>query len=258
MVVKVIFTDLDGTLLDDEYRCDDAIEIIEKLKSLKVPIVFVSGKTRYEQEVFRKELGIEDPFVVEDGSAIYIPHGYFGELQNFERVENYDVLVLGTRVSEIYKMIDKLRLRYNILSYNYMSVEEIAKLTGLSVEMAKLCKKREFSETIVEADDEALEILRKYFNVKIGGRFIHVYGKNASKGRAVKILTELYRKMYKNVITIGIGNSYTDIDMLKAVDFPALVRNKDGWINVDFPVYKARGIATRGWIEVIEKLILKN
>ena len=253
--MKIIFTDLDGTLLDEKYGCEKAIPIIKKLKKIGVPIVFVSAKTRFEQEVFRKKLGINDPFIVEDGSAIFFPRKYFGKVvgKNFN---GYEAIVLGVKYEEIVKKLKELRLRYNIKSYSFMSVEEVAKVTGLNFEMARLAKMREFSETIVEIDESALNEIKKNFNITIGGRLVHVYGKNTDKGRAVKITTNLFRNLYGKVLTFGIGNSYTDIPMLKSVDFPALVKNPDGWIEVDFEVYKADGIATNGWIEFVEKFVL--
>ncbi|ADB57654.1 HAD-IIB family hydrolase [Archaeoglobus profundus] len=246
-MIKIIFTDLDGTLLDKNYRCDKALELIKKLE---VPIVFVSAKTIFEQEVFRKMLGISDPFVVEDGSAIYAPLNYFGRRIGYRR-HGYDALILGVEREVILQHIKSL----NVKSYANMSVEEISKLTGLSLEMSELAKRREFSEVIVEADEKALKYLKKFFNVQIGGRFIHVYGKGADKGKAVRILTELYEDLYGEVVTIGIGNSYTDIPMLREVDIPALVRNEDGWIEVDFEVYRANGVATEGWVEVVKKFV---
>ena len=253
--MKVIFTDLDGTLLDENYRCDSAIPVLDELKKKGIPVVFVSAKTRFEQEVFRQELGIKDPFIVEDGSAIYMSKDYFGKKVGEYRDE-YEAIVLGVDYDVIVKKLKELKERFKIKSYYFMSVEEVAKVTGLSLEMAELAKKREFSETVVEIEDEALKELEKEFNVLIGGRFIHVYGKNADKGRAVKILTDLYKSVYGEVVTVGIGNSYTDIPMLKAVDIPCLVKNPDGWIDVDFDVYKAEGVATEGWVEVVEKFVL--
>jgi len=253
--VKVIFTDLDGTLLDENYRCDSAIPVLNELKEKGIPVVFVSAKTRFEQEVFRQELDIKDPFIVEDGSAIYMPRDYFGKKVGEYRDE-YEAIVLGVDYDVIVKKLVELKERFKVKSYYFMSVEEVAKVTGLSLEMAELAKKREFSETVVEIEDEALKELEKEFNVLIGGRFIHVYGKNADKGRAVKILTDLYKSVYGEVLTVGIGNSYTDIPMLKAVDIPCLVKNPDGWIDVDFDVYKAKGVATEGWVEVVEKFVL--
>jgi len=253
--MKIIFTDLDGTLLDERYGCEKAIPTIEKLKKVGVPIVFVSAKTRFEQEIFRRKLGINDPFIVEDGSAIFFPRKYFGKVVG-ENFNGYEAIVLGVRCEEIVERLRELRLRYNIRSYSFMSVEEVAKVTGLDFEMARLAKMREFSETIVEIDEGALNELRRDFNVTIGGRFVHVYGKDADKGRAVEITTNLFRDLHGEVLTFGIGNSYTDIPMLKSVDFPALVKNPDGWIEVDFEVYKVDGIATDGWIEFVEKFVL--
>ncbi len=251
----IIFTDLDGTLLDENYSFDYAKPTIEKLKKHKIPIVFCSAKTKAEQEIFREKMGIHDPFIVEDGSAIYIPEGYFkrrcGEPRN-----NYEVIVLGVGYDEIIKEIGKLRKMYRIESYHFMSVEDVAKITGLSLELAKLAKMREFSETVVFAEEKAIEELKKKFNVVVGGRFIHVYGKDADKGKAVRILTDLYRERYGDVITIGIGNSYTDEPMLRAVDIPALVKNPDCWANVNIKnLYKADGIATVGWVEVVERFV---
>lgn len=73
IILYVIFTDLDNTLLDSRYSYEDAKDVLEILKEKEIPIVFCSAKTKYEQEVIRKKIGIKDPFIVEDGSAIYIP-----------------------------------------------------------------------------------------------------------------------------------------------------------------------------------------
>ncbi len=239
----VIFTDLDGTLLDDSYSFDQAKPVIAKLKEMKVPIIFCSAKTRAEQEFFRRKMGIKDPFIVEDGSAIFL---------------NDESIVLGVEYERIVKEIAKLRRKYEIESYYFMSVEKVAEVTGLSPELAKLAKMREFSETVVSAEEMALKELRKKFNVVVGGRFVHVYGKEADKGKAVKILTEIFKEKFGDVVTLGIGNSYTDEPMLKAVDIPALVRNPDGWVELDLDVYKARGVATLGWVEVVKKFVLRE
>lgn len=248
--MKVIFTDLDGTLLDDRYRCDEAIPLIDRLKRDGISIVFVSAKTVFEQEVFRNKLGIGDPFIVEDGSAIYIPFNYFGKRVGQIR-RGYESLVLGVNREIILDKIKSIGLK----CYANMSAEEIADLTGLSLEMAEMAKKREFSEIVVEADDEALKILSERFKVVLGGRFYHICGKSVDKGKAVRILSSLYRDVYGDVITIGIGNSHSDLPMLREVDIPALVRNSDGWIDVNFKVYKAKGMATEGWIEVVERFV---
>ncbi|MFB3136761.1 MAG: HAD hydrolase family protein [Nitrospirales bacterium] len=66
----VIFTDLDGSLLDTEtYRFDAARAALEELTARQVPLVLCTSKTRAEVEPLRQELGITDPFIVENGGA---------------------------------------------------------------------------------------------------------------------------------------------------------------------------------------------
>ncbi len=73
----VIFTDLDWTLLDENYSYEDAEPALDFLLRSNIPLVFCSSKTCAEIEVYREEMRIKDPFVVEDGAAIFIPQEYF-------------------------------------------------------------------------------------------------------------------------------------------------------------------------------------
>ncbi|MCU0535678.1 MAG: HAD-IIB family hydrolase, partial [Hydrococcus sp. Prado102] len=61
----LIFTDLDGTLLNqDDYAYEAAIPVLEKLKTQQIPVVPVTSKTRQEVETLRQEIKLEDPFIV--------------------------------------------------------------------------------------------------------------------------------------------------------------------------------------------------
>lgn len=52
MLHYVVFTDLDGTLLDSEtYSCEKSLAMINRLKESGTPLIFCSAKTRVEQEV---------------------------------------------------------------------------------------------------------------------------------------------------------------------------------------------------------------
>lgn len=254
----VIFTDLDGTLLDDNYNFEEAKPGLRILNENKVPLVFCSAKTKAEQEVIRSEMGINDPFIVENGSAIYIPKGHLQKVHG-EDAGQYEVVILGIRSQEIIEEIKKLREKYMIKSYYFMSDEEVSKVTGLSLKAARNAKKREFGETVVEAEKEALEELNKKFEVVSGGRFIQVFGKGSHKGEAVRILSNMYRKEYGGVKTIGIGNAENDKPMLEAVQYPHLVKNSDGnWAELDIAnIQKVTGVGPKGWTQVV-KIFMVN
>ena len=253
----IIFTDLDGTLLNENYSLHGAVTALKLLKKKDFPIIFCTAKTKAEQELIRKDLGVNDPFIVENGSAVYIPRNYFGKRVGKIRGK-YEVIVLGTKSKEINNKINKLKRKYRIVGYHDMSFREVAERTGLELEAAKRAKRREFSETIIEIEKNALKELKKKFNVT-GSNFIQVFGKKAGKGKAVRILSKLYKESY-DILTIGIGNSFSDRSMLKAVDKPALVRNTDNkWVDLGIKnIYKAKGIGPKGWKEIVENFVLNK
>ena len=64
---KIIFTDLDGSLLDEEtYQASPADSLLEMLDSLGVPVVFNSSKTFPEMLKIRRLLGNRQPVVEMD------------------------------------------------------------------------------------------------------------------------------------------------------------------------------------------------
>jgi len=75
---KIIFTDLDGTLLDsDTYSYEKAKIALQLLKKRRIPLIFCTSKTRAEIEFWRDEVGNYDPFISENGGGIFIPKDYF-------------------------------------------------------------------------------------------------------------------------------------------------------------------------------------
>jgi mannosyl-3-phosphoglycerate phosphatase len=69
----IIFTDLDGTLLSEKYSFQETKPAIDKLLALHTSIVFCSSKTKTELEFYQKKMNLIDPFISENGAAIYIP-----------------------------------------------------------------------------------------------------------------------------------------------------------------------------------------
>ena len=99
----VIFSDLDGTLLDHQtYSSDPADRAIARLIAEEVPLVLCSSKTRAEIEAIRSRLGVGHPFIVENGGALFIPAGYFPFAVEAARCETgYHVVELGLRYRQV-------------------------------------------------------------------------------------------------------------------------------------------------------------
>ena len=73
----VIYTDLDGTLLDHHtYAFDEALETIEALKDRGIPIIPCTSKTRAETVSLMQAMDIHGPMIIENGAAIWVPQDW--------------------------------------------------------------------------------------------------------------------------------------------------------------------------------------
>ncbi len=73
MPKTVIFSDLDGTLLDAvRYSFNDALPALSLIQAHGVPLVLCSSKTRAEIEACRQRMHNFHPFITENGGGIFI------------------------------------------------------------------------------------------------------------------------------------------------------------------------------------------
>ena len=146
----VVFTDLDGTLLDaDTYSWAAATPALEALRASGIPLILVSSKTRAEIEPLRRRLQHRDPFIVENGAAVFVPQGLFAfPLERVRTKSSYDVIELGLpyyMLRDVLKQIeDAVETRLD--GFGDLSVDDIMQLTGLSRTDATLAKMREYDE----------------------------------------------------------------------------------------------------------------
>jgi mannosyl-3-phosphoglycerate phosphatase len=232
----IIFTDLDGTLLDrDTYSFEAAIPVLRVLKQNAIPLVLTSSKTRAEIELYRKKLENHHPFISENGGAIFVPKGYFSFQFPCDRgSEGYLVLELGTFYPLIIGVLNSIKKEtgIRIRAFSDLTEEELTSLCGLSLREAEFAKKREYDEPfMIEGGKREVEMVKekieeKGMNYVWGGRFHHIFGKN-DKGKAVEILKELYENEFFSISTVGVGNSLNDLPMLLAVDHPVFLKGRE-------------------------------
>jgi len=261
----IIITDIDGTLIDQEtYSYESSLPAISRLLSLKIPLVLCSSKTRAEILRLRQELHLNDPFIVENGGAICAPAGYFpfplrGSIRSLPTIE------LGTRVSKLRQMLTDTasQCHVKVRFFGSMSVDEIAGLTGLTGDQAALAQKREYGEPFLidgkNQDKLVRALIGKGLSVTRGDRFFYLTASH-DKGKALKILLDLYRRIEPRITTVGLGNSDNDFPLLCQVDRAVLVRKPDGsWdpeITQKLPfVERTEAMGPLGWREAIDKIL---
>jgi mannosyl-3-phosphoglycerate phosphatase len=247
----ILFTDLDGSLLDaDTYSFDGARPALEELRRRSIPIVACTSKTAAETRLWLRRLEVEAPYIVESGAGVHLPQGLFPGTGGLVK--------LAADYAEVLKGMAAIRERVPVRGFHDMTPEEIARETGLSIEMATLAKGREFDEPFrLEGEDpdwapkvEAV-VSARGLRLSRGGRFWHLHG-DTDKGKAVELVKSLYEKLWGPVRTIGAGDSAMDLPLLKAVDVPVIVGKPDGRYDpflmdrVQAPVLSG-GAGAEGW-----------
>ncbi|MBP2029665.1 mannosyl-3-phosphoglycerate phosphatase [Methanohalophilus levihalophilus] len=262
----VIFTDLDGTLIDhDTYSYNAAKPALAAIKENSIPLIFCTSKTRAELEEYVKEMELYHPFISENGGAIFIPEDYFDfDYLYSKKLKNYKVIELGTSYQLLRDVLTEIResASLDVVGFGDMSDEEVSEDTGLALDSARLATKREYDEAFKLLDEDRADELRELIvsrglNYTRGGRYWHLMGDN-DKGKAVQKLTELFRKSDPDVKSVGLGDSQNDLPMLQAVDIPYLVQ-KPGEIHdstiSDSRINRVEGIGPVGWNRAILKLL---
>lgn len=241
----IIFSDLDGSLLNHEdYSYEEALPMLSFIKEYNIPLVFTTSKTREECEILQAQMGIEDPFIVENGAAIF----------------GFDTMIqLGLPFEEISSFTQKYKKEFELLLFSDMRVAEVMEYTGFDYASASLAKSRDFSEPFLVKDERRLSELEKLaelHGMKIlkGGRFYHCVGIAQDKGVAVQKVLSLFDKR----ISIGLGDNYNDVEMLKVVDIPILIPHHKGrYIDTKIDnLIKAPFKGSSGWNESLKKILI--
>ncbi len=231
----VVFTDLDGTLLDHEtYSYAAAHDALDLLARQNIPLVLCSSKTRAEIELLQQDLRLPHPFISENGGALFLPRGYFPfPLEHTRPVAGYQAVEFGARYDQLVETLHRVAGETGIavVGFSDLSVEEVARDSKLSLMEARLAKLREYDEPfrILDSSPSARSRLldalhRAGLRCTLEGRYHHLTGL-ADKGLGVRTLCSFYERAWGKVITVGLGDSLNDLSLLQEVDVPIVVQN---------------------------------
>ncbi len=261
----IVFTDLDGTLLNqDDYSCEAARPVVERIQREGIPLIIASSKTRAEIEVIQEELAFKTPFIVENGGGIYFPGGYRGiPFKPGAEREPYFVIRLGLAYGKIREFVARVRQRIPLHGFGDMTVDEVARLTDLPPEKARLAKEREFSEPFLLDEAERISELTALaeesgLSITRGGRFYHLFRRGQDKGTAARFVKEIFRRTWNDEIrTVGLGDSLNDLPLLMAVDCPVLIPSPGGRnLAISLPgLVRAREQGSLGWKQSVEEIL---
>lgn len=213
----IVFTDLDGTLLDHEsYSFDLARPALDRLAAAGIPLILASSKTAAELDALRRAVGCSDyPAIVENGAGLLEadPDTDDGEyarlLDALEQVSPY--------------------LRAYFVGFSDLGVTGVARVTRLPPDEAALAAKRQFSEPGLwhGGPEDLYEFLHALERVGVvgrrGGRFLTLSFGGSKADRMDDIAAR-----YGNPPRLALGDAPNDREMIETADHGVIVANPHG------------------------------
>ena len=260
----VVFSDLDGTLLDREtYSWEKASSALEQIRRRSIPLILSTSKTLAETLMLRQRLGNDHPFIVENGAAVAVPPGYFADRpgEELEAWNGFRLKRHGHGRDSILSLLRDLRTQqgFQFQGFGDWSLEQVVAKTGLPLDDASRALERFGSEPIEWRESDAnLERFREQIHAAglrlvQGGRFLHVMGQ-FDKAKAFLWL----KSQYGPAVTVALGDSPNDEAMLDEADIAVIVRSEHSdRIALSRPqrVIRTEKPGSAGWQEAMEALL---
>lgn len=232
----VIFSDVDGTLLDNRYQLDVPLPVLRQAFD-QFCVVLVSSRTLAELFHLQEEIGCDGPCIAENGGIIADYTPLSGQSAwSWEAIGPGLMAVhqVAAPIGETIQLVRQLAAQYSvsITGLADLSVSECALRSGYSTADAARAVERRASvlldpEVAEQPGADALwSALQQHgCTILFGGRWISIV-RGADKGRAARAyLRALASRGERVSYTVGIGNESNDEALLRVVDRPFVIRN---------------------------------
>lgn len=273
MIPKLVFSDVDGTLLRPDGTLSDRTKsTIEKLKERDIPFTLVSARSPQEMFALYEMLELDSPVVSYNGGLIF-------EMHNGDMKVLSDYIIQEEESKKIYEIITNEfpSLNINIYSNTSWYAERHDEWLEMEIELVKV--KLEFrnlgdvvqsglpihkmmligpEQTILEAEKtlKANKELTSSINTS-SPNYLEITNELATKKNGLQTVVE---KFYPDVHikeVMALGDGYNDWDMLKYAGFGVAMGNAAEEIKQSVK-YVTETNADDGLAKAIEKFVLQN
>jgi Cof subfamily protein (haloacid dehalogenase superfamily) len=262
--IKLIATDIDGTIMKDNFECNDAVrDCIRQLSQDGVRVVLVTGRMHSATTKVAEFFGLDTPIISFNGGLIKKQTGEILYERLLDTVPARKILDWGleNNVHLNLYMDDKLygreeneaimrytcerEIPYNICDFRTIELKHINKMLAINFDDA-------------DRVTEWMEYLRKEFPqlyiVKSTPYFCEIANPQATKYNGVEFLRNYWGLERGEVLTIG--DQDNDIELLKAGGIAVAMGNATAALKAHAD-YITDTVENDGFVKAVEKFILE-
>ncbi len=267
MTVKLVATDLDGTMLQDNKVDPKTKAIVQKMIKKGVELVISTGRMHCATQMTVRQLGI-NPYIVSYNGAM-VHQGLYGkELQNI------------TMDKDIAKKLIAIGMENGVVMHVYINdVLYVQEMTNWTANYMKLCAA---PTRLLEDLKEAIDIfgdptkvlfistpqncanMQKMLRQKFAGEiyitssapyFVEAINPNVHKGKGVKIVAD--RLGIKQSEILVIGDNYNDMDLFEAGDIKIAMGDAVDALK-ESATWVTDTVTNDGWYKAIRKFVFEE
>lgn len=261
---KLIAADMDGTLLDDEYRVrPELLAAIEKCRDRGIEMVIATGRLYPSALPYVNELGVKLPVIASNGAVVKDPGT--SELLYHMPVDK-DLAVEALRLTKTETAQRFVNIRDTFYTDTDVEISrkysEALNTPFVRVQPLEDVITEDPTMVVIRDRDDEIARLTGVLRQKLGDKvylanskpfFLDVNNRNISKGAALTWLCEKLKLDLSEVIAVGDG--WNDLEMFKAAGIGAAVANAPDDLKKSAD-YVCSSQSYQGVIEIIEKFLL--
>ena len=260
--IKLIATDIDGTLLKKDYTCPAGLmECLENLENNNIKVCLVTGRMHQAAIKIHKLLNLKNPLVSYQGGQINSANGeiIYQKVLNKSQIQKAikwarsknihlqlyynDTLYAENDNAYIQRYSIEQNVPYKIVNFDELNPEYSSKLLAVDFNNP---------ETVSTWVNELQELFPDCFIVKSTPYFCEISHIEANKCDAVKFLQNYYNLTQEEILTIGDQNN--DIALLQAGGVRVAMGNATEELK-SIATHITDTVDNGGWIKAIEKFV---
>ena len=220
---------------DDAESLEKAALALMPIKEAEIPVLWYSQRTYQEMIWLCSELAIHQPFIIENGSALYVPNHYLGlDLKDFSTIDEHQCLTFGTTKATIENITDKLAKITGVnLDNDINSPLDLADVWDIELYEAERFMARSFSQIVVKTKELSINDMFKQLLQQQGLQLIEnkdtYFIGNFDVATPVNHWLDILKSQFTDLQVFALSNVATDKPILAEADEAFLLKNGEEW-----------------------------